>query len=85
MIRLEWLFLMQIAMGLLMIVFLQKQIQIKKQIDNITKEINDYLTYIANEESENINSEMIFEKKEKNMRESAQNQLIQSVLSEYFP
>lgn len=82
--RLEWLFLMQIVMGILMIVFLQKLIQIKKQMDKIVKEVSDYITYITDEMevSDGFMEEKSTEKKEE---DEAKNRLIQAVLKEYFP
>ena len=94
MVRFEWLFLMQIVMGILMIVFLQKLIQIKKQIDKIIKEVSNYITYITDdmEDSENVIEENLIKMRKtgenstnKNEEEEAQNRLIQAVLREYFP
>ena len=94
MVRFEWLFLMQIVMGILMIVFLQKLIQIKKQIDKIVKEVSNYITYITDdmEDSENVIEENLIKMRKtgekstnKKEEEEAQNRLIQAVLREYFP
>lgn len=82
--RLEWLFLMQIVMGILMIVFLQKLIQIKKQMDKIVKEVSNYITYITDEME--VSDDFIEEKPtEKKGEDEAKNRLIQAVLKEYFP
>lgn len=94
MVRFEWLFLMQIVMGILMIVFLQKLIQIKKQIDKIIKEVSNYITYITDdmEDSEDVIEENLIKMRKtgenstnKKEEEEAQNRLIQAVLREYFP
>ena len=94
MVRFEWLFLMQIVMGILMIVFLQKLIQIKKQIDKIIKEVSNYITYITDDmkDSENVIEENCIKMRKtgekstnKKEEEEAQNRLIQAVLREYFP
>ena len=94
MVRFEWLFLMQIVMGILMIVFLQKLIQIKKQIDKIIKEVSNYITYITDDmkDSENVIEENLIKMRKtgenstnKKEEEEAQNRLIQAVLREYFP
>ena len=97
MFRLEWLFLMQIVLGILMLIFLQKLLQVKKQIDEIIKEITNYITYITENEENGTAEDVFFEKQEpkngQNQRintsmkelEIAQNQLIQAVLGEYFP
>ena len=84
--RLEWIFLMQVMLGILMLFFLQKLMEIKKQIDKITKEVTNYISYITQEEEETLEEENPVGKvnlaKEK---EEAQNRLIQAVLGEYFP
>lgn len=100
MFRLEILFLMQAAMGILMIVFLQKMIQIKKQIEDIVKEVKEYITFITEETEEQSQSEIsnlsscAFESTQtsknrvtikKEDKEEAQTRLIQAVLGEYFP
>ncbi len=86
MVRLEWLFLMQIAMGILMIVFLQKQMQMKKQVDEITKEVMNYISYITEDMEEEVLQESTKEEKiRRKEKEEAQNRLIQAVLREYFP
>lgn len=97
MFRIEWLFLMQLGLGVLMLVFLRKLMQMKKQVDEITKEVTNYISYITEELEEEPVAEEFLEKKEqktektvpkvtsKKEREMAQNQLIQAVLGEYFP
>lgn len=95
MIRLEWLFLMQLIMGGLMIIFLRKQMQMKRQLDEMTREVTNYISYITEdvveESHEGTREDMqIIErrskehKKEKDI-DDAQNRLIQAVLGEYFP
>lgn len=87
MVRFEWLFLMQIVMGILMIVFLQKLTQMKKQMDKITQEVSNYIAYVTEDIEEN--EETVTEEKHmeisKNDTEEAKNRLIQAVLKEYFP
>lgn len=95
MFRLEWLFLMQIFMGILMIFFLRKLTQMKKQVDEITKEVTNYISYITEEmedveaavsERESMPKEQNIRKEQgKSAREESQNHLIQAVLQEYFP
>ena len=95
MIRLEWLFLMQFIMGGLMIVFLRKQMQMKRQLDEMTREVTNYISYItedvveeshegAREDMQIIERRSKEHKKEKDI-DDAQNRLIQAVLGEYFP
>ena len=96
MFRLEWLFLMQIAMGVLMIIFLRKLTQMKKQVDEITKEVMNYISYITEDmEEENIQEPISVNKENKKEekyvrslskkeKDEAQNRLIQAVLGEYF-
>ena len=83
----EWLFLMQIVMGILMMVFLQKLTQMKKQVDKITQEVSNYIAYVTEDIEEN--EETVTEEKHmeisKNDTEEEKNRLIQAVLKEYFP
>lgn len=85
MIRLEWLFFMQVIMGIFMIVLLQKLTQMKKQVDEIIREVTSYISYITEAEQE-VQAE---EKKNRRVvikgKEEEQNRLIQAVLGEYFP
>ena len=93
MFRLEWFFLMQLVMGILMIIFLQKLTQMKKQVDKITKEVMNYISYITEDMEEEILQDTSLARKEKSLgkelgkkeQEEAQNRLIQAVLGEYFP
>lgn len=93
MIHLEWIFLMQLVLGTLLLFLLQKTLQMKKQMEKITKEVMNYISYVtddlAEEVSVNIPQNSIQKQKVedvwKNEKEEAQNQLIQSVLQEYFP
>lgn len=56
----------------------------KKQVDDITKEVKDYLTFIE-EDSEQESLSMKGEKKANVSRDEIDNHLIQTVLQEYFP
>lgn len=88
MIRLELLFLMQCLLGILMMIFLHKINRMKKQVDEITKEVKAYLTFIETEVKEETKEEPIFGKTEKTVKiskDEAENRLIQAVLQEYFP
>ena len=96
MIRLEWLFFMQLAMGVLMIVFLQKLMQMKKQVEKITQEVMNYISYVTEEVTEEpltetkvgegLSREKLRDKNpSQKEKEEAQNRLIQAVLGEYFP
>ena len=84
----EWLFLMQMVMAILMIIFLRKLNQIKKQVDSITDEVMSYISYIVEEEEVEKNSEFVSnspQKEPEKKLEEAQNRLIQAVLGEFFP
>lgn len=97
MIRLEWILFMQISMGILMVILLQKLIQMKKQVDGIIQEVTNYITFITENEEKSVSEDVFFEKQKSNMiqnsvktgsikeLENAQNQLIQAVLGEFFP
>lgn len=87
MIRLEWVFLMQVFMGIVMIIFLQKLVQMKRQIDEVSKEILQYISYVTEDvEQEFQKEERAQESKKvsKKDKEYEQNSLIQAVLGEYF-
>jgi len=84
MFRLEWLFFMQLVMGILMIIFLRKLIQIKKQMDTITKEVMNYISYVTEAEENEKYEEKSHQNHIKKEDEEAQNRLIQAVLGEYF-
>ena len=84
--RLEWIFIMQMAMAILMLVFLRKQIEMKKQIDEITKEVSNYISYITEEvDTASVEENQSYKIQQTKEKEEAQNRLIQTVLSEYFP
>ena len=87
MIRLEWVFLMQVFMGIVMLIFLQKLVQMKRQIDEVSKEILQYISYVTEDvEQEFQEEERTQESKKvsKKDKEYEQNSLIQAVLGEYF-
>ena len=96
MIQLEMVFGLQIAIGILMIIFLLKISRIQKKIDKVIKEVESYISFIA-EEEEAISEQKMervrggqaerrpVRKMTKQEKEDAQNKLIQSVLGEYFP
>ena len=84
----EWLFVMQAIMTILMLVFLRKLNQLKMQIDKITQEVLQYITYVT----EDFALEKIQEpvqnhtkKQQQKQGEEAQNRLIQAVLQDFFP
>ena len=84
----EWLFLMQVIMTILMIVFLLKLSQLKKQIDTITQEVMQYICYITDDialEKIQESTVNIPQKQPKKQQEEAQNRLIQAVLQDFFP
>lgn len=88
MIQNEWLFFMQMVMTILMIVFLQKLNQMKKQVDTITKEVMQYISFVTEDvEMEKKDESMahVSPKNAGNKREDEQNRIIQAVLGEYFP
>ena len=77
----EWIILMQLVMGILLIALLQKMVQVKKQIDGITKEVQNYISYVTAD----TNDIGKIQTKEINEKNEEQNRLIQSILGEYFP
>ena len=85
----EWLLFLQIAMGVLMIIFLQKQRKIEKQMDSIVRQVEDYISYVTKEEEEIKQKEILDSQvvllRSKKKKEEEENRLIQAVLGEYFP
>ena len=69
-----------VAMGVLLIILLRKITILKKQTDDIIKEVKNYLDCVLEEPEETP-----YVKKEKSGRDEQQNRLIQAVLGEYFP
>lgn len=89
MLRLELLFLMQIVMGGILIILLIKMMQMKKQVDDVIKEIHGYITFVTEEVEEEIPVRKETPSKSslgksKESQDELQNKLIQSVLGEYF-
>lgn len=88
MTRMDVLLLIQPVMGILMLIILHKVMQLKKQVNHIVKQVEDYVTYITSEtEAEEQHQEQkkanILLKKDEKVDE-AQSRLIQAVLGEYF-
>lgn len=77
MLRLEFLFLMQIAVGILLLILLHKMSRVKKQLDEITREVENYVAFVTEDPEE--------EKQGQAISMEDQNSLIQAVLGEYFP
>ena len=71
------------AMSILLIILLRKITILKKQTDDIVKEVKSYLECVLEEpeevESQRVKMESFKEKEER------QNRIIQAVLGEYFP
>lgn len=93
MVQLEWVFLLQAAMGVLMVIFLHKISRLQKQIDHIVKEVKKYIDFITETDLEIVDKAEEFHAESgkgmvktmsKKEKEEAQNRLIQSVLGEYF-
>ena len=83
-----------IAMGILLIILLQKITILKKQTDDIIKEVKTYVAYITEEADESSVEKSPLQSSSKTVgsrfqgicsREEAQNGIIQAVLGEYFP
>ena len=84
--RIELIFFMQLLLGALMLFFLRKQTEMKKQIDEIVKEVTNYLSYVTEETEEELEKEkQMMNTSQIKEKEEAQSRLIQAVLGEYFP
>lgn len=89
MFRFEWLFLIQMIMGGLLILLLIKVTQMKKQVDDVIKEILNYISFVTEETQEEMQEKpeiepRVISNKKKENQDELQNKLIQSVLGEYF-
>lgn len=84
MFYLELLLFMQGLLIILMIIFLHKMNQVKSKMDSITKEVNEYLSFIE-EDVHREEEQLQNDKVGKNNRDEVQNHIIQAVLKEYFP
>lgn len=87
MVQYEWLLFMQGVTTVLMIIFLLKLSQMKKQVDKITQEVMQYISYVTEdlETEKEENKPYVTPKQAQNKKEEVQNHLIQAVLGEYFP
>ena len=84
--RIEFIFFMQLMIGALMLIFLRKQMEMKKQMDEIIKEVTNYISYITEEtEAEQEIENSVIKTSQMKEKEEAQSRLIQAVLGEYFP
>ena len=80
----ELFFLTQCLLGILMLIFLHKINQLKKQVDTITKEVTQYLRFLE----EDVEADALLVKKGEDVKVSkdeAEHHIIQAVLKEYFP
>jgi hypothetical protein len=69
-----------VAMGVLLIILLRKITILKKQTDDIIKEVKNYLDCVLEEPEEPVHN-----KKVNSDKDERQNRIIQAVLGEYFP
>lgn len=82
--ELEILLLVAIAvMGVLLIILLQKITILKKQTDDIVKEVKSYLECVLEDSGEAVSEEV--HKETFQAKEEQQNRIIQAVLGEFFP
>lgn len=84
---LEFLFLTQVCVGIVMVILLLKISQLKTQVDYITKEVGDYISFLTEDVKEEVSStERKPSKKGKFAQmDESQSRLIQAVLKEFFP
>lgn len=78
----ELLILTQCLLGILMLIFLHKINQLKKQVDTIVKDVTQYLSFLENDVERDSLQE---ENNSKMSKEEVENHIIQAVLKEYFP
>ena len=68
-----------------MLAVLQKLIELQKKIDEITKEVMGYISYVTNDmEEEQEKEKRMVAVENRSDKEEAQSRLIQAVLGDYF-
>lgn len=80
------LLLIQVVLGAGLIVLLWKISKMKKQVDEITREVKDYISFVIEDEN-TYDEDLLLPKnyKKKQKSDEAQSSLIQAVLGEIFP
>lgn len=85
--QLNLLLFIQVFLGMMIVVLLHRVGKLKAQVDEITKEVKDYISFIiedeASSEADALNESM--KPKEGKIGDATQSSLIQSVLGEFFP
>lgn len=76
--QLTFLLITQVLLGAAVLILLHKVGQMKAQVDEITKEVTDYISFIIEDEGMPQKEQII-------SAEGDQSSLIQSVLGEFFP
>ena len=89
MFRLEFLFVLQLVIGIILIVVLRKIMQMKKQVDTVIEEVKNYIQFVTEEEQENPKQRDVvqnhtYSKHSKAEKDEMDSKLIQVVLGEYF-
>lgn len=77
--QLNLLLLTQVLLGIVIFILLHKVGKMKAQVDEITKEVKDYISFIIEEEA------LCEADTPKEQKDDIQSSLIQSVLGEFFP
>lgn len=80
----EIIFFTQLVVTILMFIFLHKITHMKKQIEEIKKEVEDYLAFLAEDVDTSVENSPKGQV-ERNCIFESQNGLIQSVLQDFFP
>lgn len=82
--QLNLLLVIQVFLGMIIVLLLHKVCKLKVQVDEITKEVKDYISFIIEDEA---SSETDTPKNPGDVKsgDAMQSSLIQSVLGEFFP
>ena len=86
--QLTLLLITQVFLGAAVLILLHKVGQMKTQVDEITKEVTDYISFIIEDEGKQKSEdspERMSQKEQIIRAEEGQSSLIQSVLGEFFP
>lgn len=85
--QLNILLFIQMLLGIIIVILLHRVGKLKAQVDEITKEVKDYISFIIEDESSLEADTPTTSKASENIKngDAIQSSLIQSVLGEFFP
>ena len=82
--QLYLLLFIQVFLGIIILVLLHRVGKLKAQVDEITKEVKDYISFII-EDEDSSEADTPKDLRDVKSGDAIQSSLIQSVLGEFFP